>query len=98
MCDAARLAACLLATTLACLRHSRASSPAARGSLTNHCLRPPPPLPPLPPPSLPQARAISLKAVPMSLVMQGGSGKSYVMNLMDTPGGLTNVQYNTTVL
>ncbi|PSC73984.1 116 kDa U5 small nuclear ribonucleo component-like [Micractinium conductrix] len=33
-----------------------------------------------------QARAISLKAVPMSLVMQGGSGKSYVMNLMDTPG------------
>ncbi|KAI7837170.1 hypothetical protein COHA_008964 [Chlorella ohadii] len=33
-----------------------------------------------------QARAISLKSLPMSLVMQGGSGKSYVMNLMDTPG------------
>lgn len=33
-----------------------------------------------------QARAISLKAVPMSLVMEGSSGKSYVMNLMDTPG------------
>lgn len=33
-----------------------------------------------------QTRAISLKAVPMSLVMEGGSGKSYVMNLMDTPG------------
>lgn len=34
-----------------------------------------------------QARAISLKSLPMSLVMQGGNGKSFVMNLMDTPGG-----------
>ncbi|PRW60836.1 116 kDa U5 small nuclear ribonucleo component-like isoform A [Chlorella sorokiniana] len=33
-----------------------------------------------------QARAISLKSLPMSLVMEGGSGKSFVMNLMDTPG------------
>lgn len=33
-----------------------------------------------------QARAISLKSVPMSLVMEAGSGKSYVMNMMDTPG------------
>ncbi|GAB4814650.1 hypothetical protein N2152v2_001696 [Parachlorella kessleri] len=33
-----------------------------------------------------QQRGISLKAVPMSLVMQGTSGKSYLLNLMDTPG------------
>ena len=33
-----------------------------------------------------QARAISLKAVPMSLVMEGARGKSYVLNLVDTPG------------
>ncbi|EFN60133.1 hypothetical protein CHLNCDRAFT_56589 [Chlorella variabilis] len=33
-----------------------------------------------------QARAISLKSVPMSLVMEGSSGKSYAINLIDTPG------------
>jgi translation elongation factor EF-4 len=33
-----------------------------------------------------QARGISLKAVPMSLVMEGSSGKSYAINLIDTPG------------
>jgi len=33
-------------------------------------------------------RGISIKAVPMSLVMQGGSGKSYLCNLFDTPGHL----------
>jgi hypothetical protein len=33
-----------------------------------------------------QDRGISLKSVPMSLVLEGGNGKSYVMNLMDTPG------------
>lgn len=33
-----------------------------------------------------QERAISLKMVPMSLVMEGSSGKSYLCNLIDTPG------------
>lgn len=33
-----------------------------------------------------QQRCISIKAVPMSLVMEGTSGKSYLLNLMDTPG------------
>eukprot|EP00884_Botryococcus_braunii_P000125 jgi/Botrbrau1/10112/Bobra.20_2s0019.1 len=33
-----------------------------------------------------QARGVSLKMVPMSLVMQGSSGKSYLLNLIDTPG------------
>eukprot|EP00959_Pyramimonas_sp_CCMP1952_P449956 9421263-Pyramimonas_sp.AAC.1 len=33
-----------------------------------------------------QSRGISIKAVPMSLVMQGSQGKSYLFNLMDTPG------------
>lgn len=33
-----------------------------------------------------QARGISIKMMPMSLVMQGSSGKSYLLNLMDTPG------------
>lgn len=33
-----------------------------------------------------QERAISLKMVPMSLVMEGSSGKSYLLNLIDTPG------------
>jgi U5 small nuclear ribonucleoprotein component len=33
-----------------------------------------------------QEREMSVKAVPMSLVMQGGSGKSYCLNLMDAPG------------
>jgi 116 kDa U5 small nuclear ribonucleoprotein component len=33
-----------------------------------------------------QARGVSLKMVPMSLVMQGASGKSYLFNLIDTPG------------
>ncbi len=52
---------------------------------------PPPCLPPGPLPFPLQARAISLKSLPMSLVMQGGSGKSYVLNLMDTPGELTTM-------
>ena len=34
-----------------------------------------------------QERGVSLKMVPMSLVMEGTSGKSYLMNLIDTPGG-----------
>lgn len=33
-----------------------------------------------------QARRISIKMMPMSLVMQNSSGKSYVLNLLDTPG------------
>ena len=33
-----------------------------------------------------QERGISLKAVPMSLVMENSSGKSYAMNVIDTPG------------
>eukprot|EP00803_Ostreobium_quekettii_P004098 evm.model.scf_112.9 EVM.evm.TU.scf_112.9 scf_112:71072-79156(+) len=33
-----------------------------------------------------QARDISIKMMPMSLVMQGSSGKSYLLNMMDTPG------------
>ena len=35
-----------------------------------------------------QERAVSLKMVPISLVMQGSSGKSYLCNLIDTPGAL----------
>lgn len=34
-----------------------------------------------------QERAISLKAVPMSLVLENSKGKSYGVNLIDTPGG-----------
>lgn len=33
-----------------------------------------------------QQRGISLKSVPMSLVAEGSSGKSYALNLMDAPG------------
>lgn len=33
-----------------------------------------------------QARGISLKSTPMSLVLEASSGKSFVMNLLDTPG------------
>lgn len=33
-----------------------------------------------------QARGISIKMMPMSLVMEASSGKSYLMNLMDCPG------------
>uniref|UniRef100_A0A383VQF5 SNU114 homolog n=1 Tax=Tetradesmus obliquus TaxID=3088 RepID=A0A383VQF5_TETOB len=33
-----------------------------------------------------QARGISIKAMPMSLVLEGGSGKSYLVNLIDCPG------------
>lgn len=33
-----------------------------------------------------QARQISVKMMPMSLVMSGGSGKSYLLNLLDCPG------------
>lgn len=37
-------------------------------------------------PLLAQARGMSIKMMPMSLVMEGGSGKSYLVNLMDCPG------------
>ena len=33
-----------------------------------------------------QQRGISLKMVPMSLLMPASSGKSYLINLIDTPG------------
>ena len=33
-----------------------------------------------------QERGVSIKMVPMSLVMPGTSGKSYLCNLIDTPG------------
>jgi U5 small nuclear ribonucleoprotein component len=33
-----------------------------------------------------QARGISIKAMPMSLVLEGGSGKSYLANIIDCPG------------
>jgi 116 kDa U5 small nuclear ribonucleoprotein component len=33
-----------------------------------------------------QQRGVSLKMVPMTLVMEGSSGKSHAMNLVDTPG------------
>lgn len=33
-----------------------------------------------------QERRISIKSVPMSLVLEDGSGKSYLCNVMDTPG------------
>ena len=33
-----------------------------------------------------QERGVSIKMVPMSLVMEGASGKSYLCNIIDTPG------------
>mmetsp|Transcript_18570 Transcript_18570/g.39863 ORF Transcript_18570/g.39863 Transcript_18570/m.39863 type:complete len:988 (-) Transcript_18570:519-3482(-) len=33
-----------------------------------------------------QARGMSIKAMPMSLVMEGTSGKSYLINMVDCPG------------
>ena len=33
-----------------------------------------------------QQRGVSLKMVPMSLLLEASSGKSYLMNLIDTPG------------
>lgn len=33
-----------------------------------------------------QARGISIKAMPMSLVLEGGTGKSFLVNLIDCPG------------
>ncbi|VAI90158.1 unnamed protein product [Triticum turgidum subsp. durum] len=33
-----------------------------------------------------QERRVSIKAVPMSLVLESGNGKSYLCNIMDTPG------------
>ena len=33
-----------------------------------------------------QARGMSIKAMPMSLVMEAQSGKSYLLNLIDCPG------------
>ena len=38
-----------------------------------------------------QQRGVSLKMVPLSLVMAGGKGKSYLLNLIDTPGAPLNV-------
>ena len=38
-----------------------------------------------------QQRGVSLKMVPLSLVMAGGKGKSYLLNLIDTPGALLTV-------
>jgi hypothetical protein len=37
-------------------------------------------------PALLQARQMSIKMMPMSLVMESAKGKSYLMNLMDCPG------------
>jgi 116 kDa U5 small nuclear ribonucleoprotein component len=33
-----------------------------------------------------QERRVSIKAVPMSLVLEDSAGKSYLCNIMDTPG------------
>ena len=33
-----------------------------------------------------QARGMSIKAIPMSLVLESLSGKSYLVNLIDCPG------------
>ena len=33
-----------------------------------------------------QSRGISLKSTPMSLILGGSNGKSFLMNMMDTPG------------
>lgn len=35
-----------------------------------------------------QERGISLKMMPMSLVMESSSSKSYLFNILDTPGEL----------
>ncbi len=35
---------------------------------------------------LSRARGISIKSSPMSLVMQNSKGKSYLLNIIDTPG------------
>lgn len=35
-----------------------------------------------------QSRGISLKSTPMSLILGGSNGKSFLMNMVDTPGGL----------
>ena len=36
-----------------------------------------------------QERGISLKMMPMSLVMESSSSKSYLFNILDTPGMLS---------
>ncbi len=36
-----------------------------------------------------QQRGVSLKMVPMTLVLEGSSGKSHIMNLVDTPGAFS---------
>lgn len=33
-----------------------------------------------------QSRGISLKSTPMSLILEGSNGKSFLMNMVDTPG------------
>ena len=35
-----------------------------------------------------QERGISLKMVPMSLIMESSTSKSYLLNIIDTPGRL----------
>lgn len=66
---------------------------------TNHPAAPPPyespppplsplqisPFPPTPSPPL-QARGISIKAMPMSLLLEGGTGKNFLINAIDCPG------------
>lgn len=37
-----------------------------------------------------QERGISLKMIPMSLLMESSSNKSYLFNLIDTPGNRRN--------
>lgn len=33
-----------------------------------------------------QSRGISMKSTPMSLILEASNGKSFVMNMLDTPG------------
>lgn len=37
---------------------------------------------------LERSRGLSIKAMPMSLILQDLKSKSYLLNLMDTPGGI----------
>ena len=40
-----------------------------------------------------QQRAVSLKMVPMSLLLEASTGKSFLMNLIDAPGELVPAQW-----
>lgn len=33
-----------------------------------------------------QSRGISMKSTPMSLILEASNGKSFIMNMLDTPG------------